>query len=121
MQCKIWCAFNTLEIYVDRKLNIDNLENYLETIYSNSTELQAIARDTFIYCAIEISKELEKLPMHNYPDGDCPPEATLFQFCVHTIIMSKCPASIWQTSHECQELRDYMICRERQRDDTSEK
>lgn len=101
---------------MDRTLNEHNLESYLGTIYNSSSEMQTILRETFSYCAAEILEELQKLPKRNYPDGDCPPDATLLQFCVHTLIMGKCPAPIWQTTQECQELRDYMICRERKQD-----
>lgn len=112
-QCLTSCAFNTLGVYVDRKLDEKNLKSYLRTIYSNITEMQTIALKTFNYCAAEIYKELEKLPMLDYPLGDCPPDASLLQFCVYTKIMSKCPAVIWQSSQDCRELRDYMICREK--------
>lgn len=112
-QCLTSCAFNTLGVYVDRKLDQQNLKNYLRTIYSNRTEMQTIALETFNYCAAEIYKELEKLPMQKYPVRECSPDASLLQFCVHTTIMSKCPAAIWQSSQECRELRDYIICRER--------
>lgn len=98
---------------MNRKIDEQNLDNYLRTIYRNSSEMQTIAFDTFKYCAAEIYKELEKLPMQNYPAGDCPPDASLLQFCVHTMILSKCPAAIWRRSQECRELREYMICRER--------
>ncbi|KAL7736134.1 hypothetical protein ACLKA6_003685 [Drosophila palustris] len=111
--CFISCVFNETEFYEDNKLDENKLMDYLKLVFKGNDELQTLASNAFMSCALKIDefkdKKGDRPPRPSPPPGAprCPMRPAFLMGCVYRNMFKNCPTSIWTDTQECNDAREF--------------
>lgn len=87
------CVFKTVKVWGDGDIDLGAAQKYFTTGLSNTPEWIPIVTEGFAKCSNE-SKSIARIFPHN-PSDDCSPLPALTLACLHSHVIAKCPANLW--------------------------
>ncbi|KAM7343346.1 odorant-binding protein 49a [Cochliomyia hominivorax] len=117
--CFMNCALNETGILENYKLNTVALSTQLQNVLNDTPDLIPILETSFKTCSVKMEKFHEKMQekMKNRKLSTtpatmttpyCPPVASHLMGCVFMETFINCPASVWNKTKECNELREHV-------------
>ncbi|KAH8297095.1 hypothetical protein KR044_004846, partial [Drosophila immigrans] len=104
--CYMSCVFDKSGVYENSKVDVTKLKDYLQVVYKDNSDLQALTTDAFSACAAKM-EEFKKMKS-DHPSL-CPSTPSFLMGCVFKNMFKDCPATIWTDTQECNAFREHFV------------
>ena len=86
------CVFNKVKVWNNGDIDLDAAQRYFTTGLANTPEWIPIVSEGFKKCSQEAKTIIAAAGNRA---GDCSPVPALTLACLHTHVITKCPANLW--------------------------